>query len=202
MVSPSHVHAAEQVRAVASAFLRARPWIVAPAMVITLTAVSRVDGVTTDRLGLMSFGMGTMMALFVGEAIVCRRREVTERWLAVSLALTTIGIAAMCLLTGAIRSPTLVLLCAPVAIGFAAFGRSRTALAIAALALAWLSGLAWLPPDWPFPRLPAPAQRTVAWVATAVTLALFLAGVGGLREGFAAAIQRADRLRRDTIEGA
>lgn len=190
-----------QVRVVASAFLRARPWIVAPAMLASLVSVSRVEGMG-PRLSLMAGGMGTMFALFVGEAISCRRRHVTQTWLALSLWLTTLGIGAMCLLTGGIQSPVAVLMCAPVAVGFAAFGRAAAGLLIAAWALLLLSALAVVPHNWPFIALPDPIARRIAWVALAVTLALFLAGVGGLREGFADAMSRGDRLRRAAIDTA
>src|SRR4051812_10161411 len=130
-----------QIRSVGTAFLRARPVVVAP-VAISNGALLAASGAAMDQRIALGAGLGTALALFIVERLLLRRRIVSPRWLATSLALTSIVLAAGCALSGAIASPLVPLLVAPAVVTAAAFGRSATTLASLALSLALAIALA------------------------------------------------------------
>ncbi|HYO65897.1 MAG TPA: hypothetical protein VEU33_07440, partial [Archangium sp.] len=121
-----------QVRAVGTAFLRIRPRLVAPAMAVTLLVLGR-SGVPAAQFRALSVGMVLLLGFFCWEAWLARTRDFPEAWLFRSLLLTSVGISVGCAVTGALASPVLPLLFAPVVTTFAAFGPGRESTA----ALVW-----------------------------------------------------------------
>jgi len=111
-------------RAAATSFLRWRPVIVAPvaAANLALFVASGADSSDAKRLGA---GLAVMTSAFTLESLALRRREVTTRWLSLSLLATTLGLAVGMYITGGVGSPILPLLFAPTVTAFAAFGQGH-----------------------------------------------------------------------------
>lgn len=113
-----------QVRAVATEFLRLRPWVVGPFFGFALAVFAAV-GMPPRQLGLVAGGTSAFMAFFLWERSAGRRRIIGRTGLTASLLVTIAGITIATTLTGATASPLLPMLFAPVGVGFAAFGRER-----------------------------------------------------------------------------
>jgi signal transduction histidine kinase len=192
------VHAA-QIRAVGTAFLRARPVVVAPVAAVNGALLAASGAPVTQRLAL-GIGLGSALAIFIVERALLRRRTVSEKWLATSLALTTVVLAAGCALSGGIGSPLLPLLVAPAVVAAAAFGKSAVTLASFVLSFVSVVVLAAVPPT--FPSLAAPYARAMGVTAFAGLLALAYAGVAGLIDAHARTGEILDRMRLATIEEA
>ena len=94
--------------------------------------------------------LSSLFCFFCVEAWICRKREISARWLAWSLHITLIGIAGACGLSGGVRSPFLPLMLAPVVIAFAAFGRRAQSASIATVFALLVAALAALPHGWPW----------------------------------------------------
>jgi signal transduction histidine kinase len=179
----------KQIQAVGAAFLRRRPLIVAPAGLL-MTIVLATAGLPRAQVLSAAAIEGCMVSFFFWEALRYRRREVTFRWLFVSLVLTVLGITSLCAVTGGIRSPALPILFAPSILGLAAFGVRRHGLIMVGLLALAGAGLLALPSGWPFPPLPLPAAALIGFACLAVTALLFVVGLSGLfqaheRTGFA-----------------
>ncbi len=113
-----------QLRAVGTAFLKKRPFIVAPGIGLGVTMFV-LAGVPNEQLASLGPSLCSMFGFFCVEAWICRSREVSARWLAWSLHITLLGIALACAMSGGVRSPFVPLALAPVVVSFAAFGRER-----------------------------------------------------------------------------
>lgn len=188
-----------QVRAVGTAFLRARPLVVAPVVIVNAGLLAASGAPGAQRLAL-AFGFAATLAYFITERVLLRRRTVSERWLATSLAITSALLAGGCALSGAIASPLLPLLVVPAVVGAAAFGRTRITLGSFALSIALVAALALVPAPWP--PIPAPWAHAMAVTAFAGLLALAYAGVAGLGDAHARTGEILDRMRLATIEEA
>jgi signal transduction histidine kinase len=171
---------------VGTAFLRLRPVLVGPLMVLMLAALSASGAPRRQMLAVGSVA-ATMFALFGFEAWRGRRRVFDERELFRSLVATLVGIACVCGATGGITSPAVPMFLAPTAVGFAAFGRRAYGAAILA-ALAALVVLL-LVVRAPFPEV-AEAPRRIMFAGAILDAALLLrVGVAGLTDAHARAAE-------------
>lgn len=113
-----------QLRAVATEFLRLRPAIVIPFLAFTV-AVLAIGGAPNQQV----VGLGTAALLFSAFFLYERRRGAKEvvdgKVLLRSLLLTLLGITIGATATGALSSPLLPMIAAPIGVGFAAFGKER-----------------------------------------------------------------------------
>ncbi len=175
-----------RLRAVGTAFLRLRPWIVAPMMVNTVTTLA-LSGAPRRQVGALAVMFPLALGFFVREAVVGRRRLVTARELFTSLVITLAGISLACVATGGIASPVVPMLFAPTVIAFAAFGRSRESDALFALLALIAAGLALLPSGVPFPRPSPNAHRWMLLVCALDAALLLRVGVAGLSDAYATA---------------
>lgn len=192
---------AAQVRAVGTAFLRARPLVVAPIAVINAVILSQSGAPVAQRLAIGG-GIAIALVLFVVERWWLRRAVVGERWLAISLACTSAALAAACAVSGGITSPLLPLTIAPIVVAAAAFGRTATTIMTSAFGLALAIALALLPDGTPFPAIPQPYARAMTVTGFAGLLLLAYAGVAGLVGAYVRAGEVLERMRLATIEEA
>ena len=190
-----------QVRAVGTAFLRARPIVVAPIAVINAVLITQSGASIEQRLAIGG-GIGIALVLFVVERWWLRRAVVGERWLAISLAATSGLLAIACAVSGGVASPMLPLTIAPIVVAAAAFGRTWTTIATSTLALGLVAALALLPVGTPFPAIPDPWSRAMTVTAFAGLLLLAYAGVAGLVAAYVRAGEVLERMRLATIEEA
>lgn len=192
---------AAQVRAVGTEFLRLRPWIVGPAAGVTVLVLG-FSGVPFAQLRALGLGMVALLSFFVWEAWRARTADFSEDWLFRSLRITSAGITVGCAVTGALESPMLPLLFAPVVTTFAAFGRGRegTQALIGAVLLVALLGA--LPAEVPFPPLPSPQSGWLRLLFVIVSLLLLRAGVSGLTEASRRSGELLERLRAEALDAA
>lgn len=175
---------AAQLRAVGTAFLRQRPWIVAPSLLAQTALLAGGDAPRAQVAAVLT-GFTALLSLFAWEARRGRRALVTPEALSTSLRVTLAGITLGAVATGGIQSPLLPVLFAPTVVGFAAFGRAREGRALlVGLALA-LVALTLLPRGAPFPPLPPATHRAMSLVAALTALALLWAGVSSLTDAYA-----------------
>lgn len=175
---------AAQLRAVGTAFLRQRPWIVAPSLLAQAALLTRSDAPRAQVAAVLT-GFTALLSLFAWEARRGRRALVTAAALSTSLRITLAGITLGAAATGGITSPLLPVLFAPTVVGFAAYGRAREGRALlVGLALA-LAALTLLPRGVPFPPPPAATHRAMTLVAALTSLALLWAGVSSLTDAYA-----------------
>lgn len=179
------------MRAVATAFLRRRPWIVAPMLLLFVATVAVDDGPAV-RLGMLITVGAIALGVFGWEAWRARTRLVSPRGLFTSLLLTQVGIGVGSAATGGTQSPLVFMLFAPAVVGFAAFGRSRASNVLALLAVGLLVGLALLPVGVPFPPLGVGARRFLVVVCAADALVLLRLGVAALTDAHAVASAAAE----------
>lgn len=202
---PAERHAervrAARVRAVGTGFLRWRPFIVAPVALGQGLALARADVPAAQRVGL-ALAMAATLALFIAEALVVRRRVVTERWLFASLAITAAAIALGLVMSGGLASPLLVLVLAPVVVAFAAFGRRAATLRllVGAVAAVVAIGAAGQLGQLPWGAVPEPMVGWMRLIAFAGTAALAWSGVARLADAYADAGAELEALRRAAIE--
>jgi signal transduction histidine kinase len=192
---------AAQVRAVGTDFLRQRPWIVGPAMAVTVLVLARSSS-PPAQLRALGTGMTLLLGFFCWEAWRARTLDFSEAWLFRSLLVTSTGIAVGCAVTGGLASPSLSLLFAPVVITFAAFGRGPKSTG----ALVWTGllaiGLGMLPPGVPFPPAPSPQVEWLRLLFLFVTLLLLRTGVAGLTEAYRRSGVLLERMRAEALEAA
>jgi len=175
--------------AASTAFLRWRPWIVAPVMATTLVLLTHASVPARQRAAL-ALGFSAMLAFFVVEAVRARRSIVSERALLGSMVITELGIGVACAASGGLAGPLLPMLLAPTVVGLAAFGRRRGSGVVLGVAAAVLLGLVSLPVGVPFAALAPELHRPIALLATAT--AVVLAGTGAITLGDAYGAARAD----------
>lgn len=167
-----------------TAFLRQRPWIVAPSL-LAQAALLATSGAPRAQVAAVLTGFSALLTLFAWEARRGRRTLVTADGLSTSLRVTLAGITVGAVATGGIQSPLLPVLFAPTVVGFAAYGRARAGRALlVGLALA-LVALTLLPRGTPFPPLPVATHRAMSLVAALTALALLWAGVSSLTDAYA-----------------
>ncbi|MBV1861473.1 MAG: HAMP domain-containing histidine kinase [Nannocystaceae bacterium] len=187
-----------QLRAVGTAFLKKRPFIVAPGIAVgVMTSV--LAGAPKTQLAALGPSLISMFGFFCIEAWVCRSREVSARWLAWSLHITLVGIALACAMSSGVRSPLLPLTLAPVVVSFAAFGRGRQSALIAATFVVSVALLAALPHGWPWPAVPAPYAGGMTAVNSVVALVLAYVGVAQLSDALATSRESLLRMREDAL---
>lgn len=190
-----------QLRSVGTAFLRQRPWIVAPAMVLSIGSLA-LSPAPRAQVVLLSCAMGVVLGWFSWEAVQARRAEFDERYLFRSLLSTLFAIAIACIGTGAIRSPLVPFLFAPTVIGFAAFGRARPSTAMFVCFLAVAAALVAVPVGVPFPPIVAPYNVPMAAGALLGAAALLRVGVAGLTDAYGRAASDLDVAREAVLVGA
>ena len=188
---------AERLRAVGTRFLRLRPFV-ATVGVGANSALLLTAAPTYERLVPVALLSWSLVLAFYVEAAVLLRRPLGERWLLGSLVVTAAALGAGCVMTGAMRSPLLPLVFAPVVIAFAAFARGPGVLVISAVAVGLVGLLALDPLGWP---TPAPAGP-MTLVSMAVSLVLVRIGVVGLSDAFQAAGEGTARMRAALLEDA
>lgn len=182
-MSPDDAARTSQLRAVGTAFLRTRPWVVAPGAALNLACLLQADA-PPAQLRAFGLGVGALLSFFVYEAVRYRRVPAREDQLRRSLLITAGALLVACAGTGGLRSPMLPLLLAPIGVTFAAFGRARPAGLLLAAALAGLAVLSFLPPGTPFPPLPAPQAARMTLGSVTVALVLLWYGVTGLSDAY------------------
>ena len=200
MSTTTHTREAH-LRAVATQFLRLRPWIVAPMMVNTVATLA-LAGAPTRQVRALAVMFPLALGYFAREAALGRRRLVTEREFFASLVVTLAGISLACAATGGIASPVLPMLFAPTVIAFAAFGRSRRSDALAALLALVLAGLALAPAGVPFAALPARASRWVLFVCALDAAVLLRVGVASLSDAYDVSQSALTLASADVVEAA
>ena len=183
-----------QIRAVGTAFLRARPWVVAPGAALNIACMLRA-GAPPAQLAATGLGVLALLAFFTYEAVRFRRVAVREDQLRRSLVMTAATLLLACAATGGLRSPLVVLLLAPVGVAFAAFGRGRTNAALLAGVLASLAVLSFLPEGTPWPALPGSQAAVMTLGSVAVTVVLLWLGVTGLTAAYARSGEELGRTR-------
>jgi len=187
-----------QLRAVGTAFLMKRPFIVAPGIVLGVSMFT-LAGVPKAQLLTLGPGLSSMFVFFCVEAWVCRSRTVSARWLAWSLHITLAGITFACAMSGGVRSPFLPLALAPVVVAFAAFGRRPQSASIAATFVAVVLGLLSVPRDWPWPPVPRPYDMGMTAVTVIVALVLAYVGVAQLSDALGRSRESLLRMREDAL---
>lgn len=188
-----------QLRSVGTAFLRKRPWIVAPGMAVTIGALFASSAPRRQVIALL-VGMTLMLSFFGWEAVRARRESFDERYLLRSLAITLFGIAIACFATGGVRSPLSPFLFAPTVVGFAAFGRARASLALFLGLTVAVVGLSLVPS--PFPPVVSPFDAVIAACALILAATLLRLGVGGLTDAYATAADDLELAREAVIASA
>ena len=189
------------LRAVGTAFLRQRPWIVAPMMLNTLATLA-LSGAPARQVRALAVMLPLALGFFVWEAARGRRRLVTERGLSASLGLTLVALGFACAATGGVGSPVLPMLFAPTVITFAAFGRSRRSDAAVAVLALLLVALTLLPPGVPFAPIAPRAHRWILLGCALDAAVLLRVGVAGLSDAYAASERALSRASADVVEAA
>lgn len=175
-----------QIRPVATEFLRLRPVLVAPFLVFTLATMAIARVPSRQVIALACFG-GLAVGFFFYERRRGAQRLVDGSTFLRSLVATLVALAIACSATGAIASPFVPMLFAPVGVGFAAFGRSRRSIVLFVV-LALVVGLlvALAEPLAPL-ALPESARRLVLGAAVLCAATLLFAGVASLAAAHARA---------------
>ncbi len=168
---------AAQVRAASTAFLRVRPLVVFFTALAQALVVARAPLPGAQRAWLVGL-LGSAVLLFTFESLVLARRQVTERWLWISLALTELGLGLAASASGGLGAPITTLLLAPLVVALSAL--HQRALPLGVLLLAVLGALALAPPlGPPLPAEVLPASHAITLVATAVLCTLGVVQLGG-----------------------
>jgi signal transduction histidine kinase len=201
-VTVEHPQAAPApLRVVGTAFLRARPWVVAPlvALMMVTLAVARVP----SRQGwVLGGGLLALFGFFVVEARRGSRRLLDERWLFASLLVTLALLTAGCVASGGLSSPLLPLLFAPTVVGYSAFGAGRRSAVILGSFAAVGVGLALLPSGRPFPPLPSPFREGLLAAALLTSGVLLFIGVSRLTHAYASASRALGQAGEEVVASA
>lgn len=189
-----------QVRRVGTVFLRQRPLYVAPAVLASwVVAVAVAPPLQRAVVMVLS---GSLLAFFVVESWLARRRAMAPSWLWRSLVITALGLGGACVATGGLASPYVPLLLAPTVTAFAAFGRGRASAAMLGLLAGIALSLALLPAGWPLPALPGPQRALMLGVTTVLAAALLRVSVAGLSDAHEHAGATLERVRTELLAGA
>jgi signal transduction histidine kinase len=188
-----------QIRAVGTAFLRARPWVVAPVAAVNIGCMVAV-GAPPGQLRTMGLGIAALLAFFVYEAVRYRRVPAREDQLRRSLVITAGALLLACAASGGPRSPLVPLLLAPVGVAFAAFGRGRGNTVLLLAVLAGLAVLSYMPEGTPWPAIPGPQAAVMTLASVAVALVLLWIGVTGLTDAYRRSGEILDRARGAALD--
>jgi len=172
------------LRAVATTFLRRRPWVVAPALAVQ-AALLATSGAPRVQVAVVLVGFALVLTFFTWESWRGRRALVSERGFLGSLLATVAGITMGVLGTGGIASPMLPVLFAPAVVGFAAFGRAGPGRTLLWALAAVLAALWAVPSGVPFPPLAPGPVRAMLLVSSLTALALLWVGVSSLSDAYA-----------------
>ncbi|MBS2015906.1 MAG: HAMP domain-containing histidine kinase [Deltaproteobacteria bacterium] len=178
-----------RVRVVATEFLRARPLVVAPLFLLALITLLASDAQRAQVVAVAVVGT-IAIAVFTWERAVGRSKVVTATFLTRSLVATMIGISCVSAATGALASPFLPMLFAPVGVGFAAFGRARAGRVLLAVWIALVVALALLTSRVADLALPLQARHVVLGAAMIDAAVLLYFGVASLSAAHARAAQQ------------
>jgi len=189
----------DQVRAASTQFLRVRPLIVA-AGASANGALLASSNAPRPQVFAVAAVLASAVAFFALESLALRRRHVTESWLLLSLLLTELAISLGSSLTGGMASPLVPVLFAPAVVGLSAFGKSRSAWTIAAIAALGIVLLLLLPPLGS--AIPAAQRSAMTAVSLLMTLALVWLGTTGLGEAHGRVVFALDRMRQGVLEEA
>lgn len=189
-----------QIRGVGTVFLRMRPLLVAPAVVLLWVMLWPVAP-AAQSLAVTSVS-ATMLTWFAIESWVTRRHEVGERWLLWSLVATFVALLVAATATGALQSPFVPLLFAPSVTAFAAWGRSRPSEWMLVLLVTGVVALLFVPEGVPFPTLGSDMRRPMTAVTVVLSAALLRVSVAGLSDAHAHAGASLDHLRGELLAGA
>src|SRR5690606_37264836 len=118
-----------EVRVVATEFLRLRPILVAPFLALTVGVLAIGGTNLRQPIALGCIG-GIVVGYFFYERRLGAKLLVDSAAFRRSLLYTICGITIACVLTGATASPILPMFFAPVGVGFAAFGKTRSSLVL------------------------------------------------------------------------
>jgi signal transduction histidine kinase len=192
-----------EVRAITTTFLKVRPFIVAPYLVVQWILIA-ASGAARSQLIVVGVVNVLFIAVFLHEARRARLGLVTADGIFRSCSWTLIAIGFAIVGTGAMASPMVPLLFAPVGVTFAAFGQTRQSALMLALLL--VIGL-MLPIVTPHvqPLVVASPYREVTTAIAIVGCAVLLYfGVASLtaahqRAADALAIQGDDALRATAV---
>jgi signal transduction histidine kinase len=121
-----------EVRAITTTFLKVRPFIVAPYLILQWFIIA-ASGASREQLAVLGVANVLFVVVFAHEALRARLGLVTSVWIFRSCAATLVAIAFGCLGTGAMASPMLPMMFAPVGVTFAAFGRTRQSATLLAI---------------------------------------------------------------------
>lgn len=182
-------------------FLALRPKIAALGAAGNVGFLASSQAPAGQKLILAAAMSGTIAAFFA-EAAWLERRELSERWLLTSLALTLLVLSSGAALSGGLQSPLLPLVFAPVVVGFAAFARTAQSTLLFGTAFASLSALAILAPLPGFPLVPEQATRPMLFISSLVSLALLAIGVTGLVDAHQRIAEELERMRSDMLKEA
>lgn len=189
-----------QIRSVGTVFLRMRPLLVAPPIVLSWVmfwpVAPRAQSIVVTLVS------ASMLAFFTVEAVVARTREVGERWLFRSLVVTLLALLGASFGTGGLASPYVPLLFAPAVTAFAAFGRTRASATMFVLLALGVVGLAIVPEGVPFPPLATELGRAMLPVTVLLAAALLRVSVAGLADAHEQAGAALDRTRAELLAGA
>lgn len=194
-------HAAEQVRSVGTAFLRVRPLLVAPAGGFALL-VTVFSGGPHARVLALGALYAVVMGFFSFEAWRARRVTVTLPGFLASLTLTIGFLGLLAWITGAIDSPLLPVFFAPIVVGLAAFGRSRSSLVLLGTFGVVLAVLVFAAPFRPFPPYPLWAQRGLTIGGFCLAILLIATGVVSLVDAHRRAGIELERARAQALREA
>ncbi len=189
------------MRAVASAFLRIRPWLIGPVLAPVTFLLWREGAPKTQLVGMPAF-MAFMLAVFVFDAWRASKRDLSERDFIVAMMVTLGGLTIACALSGGVRSPLLPILLAPTVTLFAAFGTRRISrLSVGLLGLC-LAALAAIAPMAAFPPLPSVLAYPLGAGALLLTTVLLYISVAGLTRAYEKLGRSRDALADERIAGA
>ncbi len=194
------LQARERLR-IGKRFLQLRPRIAALGALGNAGFLAASSAPAAQKLAVGLTLGGTLLGFFV-EAWWLGRSALSERWLGASLAATLVTLSVGALLTGGLTSPFVLLLFAPVVVGYAAFSVSRKSLALFGGASASLLVLGAVGPLDAFPALPAATLPGMLLVSALVALLLLAVGVTGLVDAHAGLARSLDRLRADMLHEA
>lgn len=190
-----------QVRSVASAFLRVRPWIIAP-LLLPVTLLLWRSGVPRTQLIALPSGMALMLAIFVFDAWRASKTDLSERAFVLSMGITAAGLLMACLFSGGLQSPFLPIFLAPIVTLFAAYGRSPISWVAIVGMLVLLLPLALLAPSESFPVLPNSIKPLMSGIALLVAVALLFVSVTGLTRAYYKLALARDTLQRELLDAA
>jgi signal transduction histidine kinase len=191
----------EQVRRVGAAFLRLRPKILAPTMSLVIV-VLLVKGLPRPQVFGAMVVFATMISFFTWEAWRTRTHLVSDRWLKWSLLLTTVGITAMCTLTGGLQSPVLPMYFAPIVTSFAAFQQKRLTHLFFWLLPVLLAILYGIQHRLSLSTVQAPQYYILLAGSMTVSCLLLRASVSGLTIAYQVSGHQLDELRSSVLEQA